>query len=236
MKRLYLFFSLVLSIIFLLCITWVPVSAAPMIVLTPNTGYAATMIYGSGFTIYGQVQIYWDGSVIPTIPQQIYLTDNNAFTALIAIPTPLAVGTHTVTARVTSATGGSAAETAQAVFTVVDMKGAAGAAGPAGATGPAGPAGATGSMGLPGLAGTAGPAGATGPAGPPGVGIDHVVNNGDGTFTLFFTDGSKFTTDNFTGASGAAGPAGGLSIAAIILAVLALAWMLFGLLKRLLLK
>ena len=32
-----------------------------------------------------------------------------------------------------------------------------------------------------------------------GVGIDNVVDNGDGTFTLNFTDGSSFTTPNFNG-------------------------------------
>jgi hypothetical protein len=78
--------------------------------------------------------------------------------------------------------------------------------------------------------------GAAGAAGPAGKGIDHVANNANGTLTLFFTDGTSFTTDNLTGPSGAAGPAGGLSIAAIILAVIALGWMVFGLLKKLLLK
>jgi len=35
--------------------------------------------------------------------------------------------------------------------------------------------------------------------GPAGVGIQSVVNNGNGTFTLNLTDGSNFTTDNLTG-------------------------------------
>lgn len=39
-----------------------------------------------------------------------------------------------------------------------------------------------------------------------GVGIDYIVNNGDGTFTIYLTDGSSHTTDNFTGPQGPAGP------------------------------
>ena len=40
--------------------------------------------------------------------------------------------------------------------------------------------------------------------GEPGNGIQTVVDNGDGTFTFFFTDGSTFTTPNFSGTPGAA--------------------------------
>jgi hypothetical protein len=49
---------------------------------------------------------------------------------------------------------------------------------------------------------------ATGEQGPPGVGIDYIVNNGDGTFTLFLTDESSYTTDNFTGPQGPQGDPG----------------------------
>ena len=41
-------------------------------------------------------------------------------------------------------------------------------------------------------------------AGNDGVGIETVVDNGNGTFTFFFTDGSTFTTPDLTGPSGAA--------------------------------
>jgi len=51
-------------------------------------------------------------------------------------------------------------------------------------------------------------AGAAGEQGPPGVGIDHIVNNGDGTFTIYLTDESSHTTDNFTGPQGSDGPEG----------------------------
>jgi hypothetical protein len=244
MKVIRLLASLVLFMVLILGLTAVPVGAVGVITLTPSSGFAATMISGSGFTTFGQVQIYWDGvaTPLPTIPQQIFISANSpTFTALIAIPTPLTVGAHSVMTRVVAATGGPA-ETAVATFTVVDMKGDMGPAGPAGAIGPAGPAGATGPIGTAGATGPPGPAGATGPAGPAGTSaasvrsIDRAVNNGDGTFTLFFTDGSSFTTENLRGPSGAAGATGGLSITAIILALIALGWMLFGFLKKLLLK
>ena len=51
-------------------------------------------------------------------------------------------------------------------------------------------------------------AGAKGEEGPTGVGIESVVNNGDGTFTLEMTDGSSFTTPNQTGPQGAKGDKG----------------------------
>jgi hypothetical protein len=50
--------------------------------------------------------------------------------------------------------------------------------------------------------------GTQGPQGPAGVGIESVVNNGDGTFTLLLTDGWSFTTDNLTGPKGDTGATG----------------------------
>ncbi|WP_322962805.1 collagen-like domain-containing protein [Psychroflexus montanilacus] len=47
-----------------------------------------------------------------------------------------------------------------------------------------------------------------GPAGADGIGIESTVDNGNGTFTLFFDDGSSFTTSDFTGPEGQAGPIG----------------------------
>jgi len=41
--------------------------------------------------------------------------------------------------------------------------------------------------------------------GEPGVGIDHIVNNGDGTFTICLTDASNYTVGNFTGPQGPQG-------------------------------
>ncbi len=51
----------------------------------------------------------------------------------------------------------------------------------------------------------------TGPAGQDGqngVGIAQTTDNGDGTFTLLFTDGSSFTTSDLTGPAGQAGQNG----------------------------
>ncbi len=59
-------------------------------------------------------------------------------------------------------------------------------------------------------------AGATGPAGPAGadgVGITNVVDNGDGTLTLTYGDGSTVTTSNLTGPQGDPGPAGAVGAA-----------------------
>lgn len=48
----------------------------------------------------------------------------------------------------------------------------------------------------------AGVAGPQGPQGNPGVGISGTVDNGDGTFTLNYTDGTSFTTSDLTGPTG----------------------------------
>lgn len=95
--------------------------------------------------------------------------------------------------------------------------GATGATGATGPQGPAGPAGATGPQGpagTPGAAGAAGPIGPQGPAGPAGtngtngVGITSTIDNGDGTFTLNYSDGTSFTTSDLTGPAGTPGAAG----------------------------
>lgn len=41
-----------------------------------------------------------------------------------------------------------------------------------------------------------------------GVGISNIVDNGDGTFTFYYTDGNTFTTSDLTGPAGPTGPAG----------------------------
>ncbi|MFY0483962.1 beta strand repeat-containing protein, partial [Flavobacterium sp. PLA-1-15] len=50
--------------------------------------------------------------------------------------------------------------------------------------------------------------GVAGPAGAAGNGIATTVDNGDGTFTITYTDGSTFTTSDLTGPAGVAGAAG----------------------------
>ncbi len=59
--------------------------------------------------------------------------------------------------------------------------------------------------------GTPGPAGADGADGTDGVdgvGIVSTFDNGNGTFTLNYSDATSFTTSNLTGPTGATGPAG----------------------------
>lgn len=46
-------------------------------------------------------------------------------------------------------------------------------------------------------------------SGTDGVGIQTIVNNGDGTFTIFLTDGSSYTTEDFSGPRGEDGANGG---------------------------
>ena len=89
-----------------------------------------------------------------------------------------------------------------------------GAQGPQGIQGLAGNDGATGPQGIQGVAGNDGAQGLQGPAGidgingANGIGIASTTDNGDGTFTLNYTDGTSFTTSNLTGPTGLTGPAG----------------------------
>jgi hypothetical protein len=53
--------------------------------------------------------------------------------------------------------------------------------------------------------GLQGPKGDTGTA---GVGVQSIVNNGNGTFTVKLTNGTTYTTDNLTGPTGAKGDTG----------------------------
>ena len=96
-------------------------------------------------------------------------------------------------------------------------QGLQGPAGADGATGPQGPAGNDGAQGLQGPAGNDGINGINGVDGINGIdgingtngnGIASTTDNGNGTFTFNYTDGSTFTTSNLTGPMGAQGPAG----------------------------
>jgi hypothetical protein len=128
--------------------------------LTPDTGIAATTIVGSGgFAANSIITITWDGTPIPTVPQQITTDAYGNFTAIISVPTQTTPGPHVVNA--TDEFGRSAVKT----FTVVDMTGPKG---DTGATGPAGATGATGATGAAGPQGETGETGATGAAGPQG--------------------------------------------------------------------
>ncbi len=81
-------------------------------------------------------------------------------------------------------------------FTTGNLTGLQGAQGPTGMTGATGPQG---PQGIPGPAGT---------NGQNGVGISSTINNGNGTYTFNYTDGSSFTTSNLTGPQGATGLTG----------------------------
>jgi hypothetical protein len=248
MKIYRLLACLVLSVTLVLGLTAVPANAQGQVTLTPSTGFATVMVSGSGFLNYGIAQIYWDHSEVPlpTIPTEVWVgptelqPNNNSFSALINVPTPLVTGHHVVTVVVE----GDIPESVDADFWVVSMMGPTGPmglqgetgetgpAGPTGATGPAGETGATGPVGPPGSIGPTGAKGDTGAAGPAGIGIEKVMNSGDGTFTLSLTDGSSFTTDNFTGPQGEPGPAPAISISSIIIAMVAMGLVLFQLIKK----
>ena len=72
-------------------------------------------------------------------------------------------------------------------------------------TGPQGPQGIQGAICL---QGPIGQTGAQGSAGTNGVGIISTINNGNGTYTFNYSDGSSFTTSNLIGSQGVQGPIG----------------------------
>ena len=176
--------------------------AGAEITLSPQRGFSAVTIEGTGFS-GGEVLIYWDGVVIPTVPSPLFPgdTQTGGFTAIISVPTQTQPGDHEVVAQDQRGT------IASAIFTVVDMAGPPGPQGPAGtpgAVGPRGPEGepgAAGEQGPVGLRGQAGEPGSTGPQGPQGP-------------------------------PGEAGPGGTMSIIAIILAVIAIVLTVFGRIKK----
>ena len=89
-------------------------------------------------------------------------------------------------------------------------QGPQGVQGPQGLTGATGPQGLTGAQGPQGATGPQGLTGAQGPTGQNGNGIASTTDNGDGTFTFTYTDGSSFTTSNLTGPQGAQGNTGAI--------------------------
>ncbi len=265
--------SLLLAVMLVSC-TGIPVLAAD-ITLTPNYGFAVTIVTGDNFIGPGPVIFTWDSdpTPLPTIPESVYYYNEGAFNAIIAIPTPLQIGYHTLTATVDI--GDGVTDSASATFEVISMVGPQGlpGVGVTGPVGPEGPQGEEGPVGPPGPAGPAGPSGASGigiqevisngdgtmtlvltdgttfttddftgpqgpagPTGPAGNGIDHVVHNEDGTLSITFTDGTVYTTGDLSGPDGSAGATGRLSIAAIIVGVLAFAWVGFGTLKKIFFK
>lgn len=155
-KKLGLFDILVVFLALVGGITANEVYAHPaMISLSPASGFSVTTITGSGF-FGGMVTIYWDGDPISTIPPSLYGDESGNFTAIISVPSQTDPGEHTVMARNQEGNKGSA------IFEVVDMTGPQG---PQGEQGPAGPQGLAGEQGPPGEQGEQGSAGQQGPAG-----------------------------------------------------------------------
>lgn len=126
----------------------------PVLELVPAVGFASTTIVGSGgFAGNAVVNVTWDGTLIPTVPQVIKTDIYGNFTAIISVLTPTDPGPHVINVTDTSGRSG------WATFTVVDMTGPAGPQGVQGATGPAGPQGATGPTGSQGEQGEPGASG-----------------------------------------------------------------------------
>jgi hypothetical protein len=91
------------------------------------------------------------------------------------------------------------------------LTGPQGAQGIQGIAGINGAVGATGPQGIQGIDGPQGPAGNNGMNGANGLdgnGITSTTDNGDGTFTFTYNDGSTFTTFDLTGPQGAIGAQG----------------------------
>jgi hypothetical protein len=145
MKKIFLLLILLLNIGF--------ISSAAVITLTPNSGFSATTVSGTGFS--GAIQISWNDSPVPTVPSQLIAGADGKFTALISIPTSTP-GDYSVKASDSSPASASAS------FRVIDMigpkgeKGDTGAQGPIGLQGPPGPKGDTGEQGIAGTPGEKG--------------------------------------------------------------------------------
>ena len=60
-----------------------------------------------------------------------------------------------------------------------------------------------------------GPQGPKGDTGADGVSVENIANNGNGTFTVNLTNGTSYTTDNFTGPQGVRGELGPSMIVAM---------------------
>jgi len=98
--------------------------------LTPDTGFAATTIEGSGFAANSEITVTWDGTTIPTVPSPLITNGDGAFVAIISVLTPNDPGPHTVVATDGDGSGTSVE------FTALDMTGPAGPTGPEGADAP----------------------------------------------------------------------------------------------------
>jgi hypothetical protein len=221
----------------------------PALVLSPTSGFSVVTLMGKGFLPQNEglppIIIFWDNVIIPTVPSPLDQYWTGEFTAIISVPTQTVTGNHTVKA-VLNAGGLTGNLTAEASFTVIDMRGpqgyggggGMGPIGPSGPTGPAGPAGPTGSTGPQGPAGPAGTSagsgsggGGTGPEGPRGL---------QGPVGLPGPAGAQ-GPQGAIGPAGATGPEGpaaasgaitGISIVALVVALATLALFILNKLKK----
>jgi hypothetical protein len=229
MRKIVISACLTLMLVFTLFIAPASIAYAQgeSITLYPSSGYDVIMIYGSGFLdyVYWDIAFTWDwdgvtdpiypDDFMPTIPDSVRADyDTGNFTAIISVPAPDELGSHTIQVWAL-VEGPELIDGASATFEVTTPP--QGLQGEQGPVGPAGPAGPTGPQGAPGFEG---PPGSEGPEGPQGI-------------------------QGATGATGATGPTGpegpqgepgetgSLSIAAIVMAGVALLWTLFSIIKKL---
>jgi hypothetical protein len=197
--------------------------ATPAITLSPTSGIAAMTVSGTGFAFGSTITVWWDGSQVPTVPASIIVSGGDTytggtFTAIITVPTQTTPGTHTVSARGSSPQTG-AAVIVNATFTVVDMKGQpgpTGSPGPAGTKGDTGATGSTGATGPAGSTGAKGDTGATGPTGPQGIQGPAGPQGSPGP----------------EGPQGAPGAITGISIFALLIAIITLVLIILAKLKK----
>lgn len=246
MKKLSFFTGtvLLLAIVLLAVPADTVMAQTHIITLSPDTGFFAVTVAGSGFTADYEVSITWDGQDIPYYSNTSLVSGSGNFTAIIIVPTQATPGSHTV--RMTATYLGET-EWAEAPFNVVDMTG------PGGLPGPIGPRGEEGQQGEEGPPGEQGPPGEEGPPslvqGPPGISGLEGLRGEEGPqgepglpgeqgapgLPGFRGPQGEPGPQGETGPSGQQGPAGEISVAAIIMSVGALGWGLFGFIKRLIL-
>jgi len=210
---------------------------AESITLTPDTGFAATVVDGYGFSEGSLITISWDGDPVPTLPSPIYTDASGTFTAIIMVPAGAASGAHEISAAVVEG------PTITKTFTVLDMTGPSG---PPGSPGPQGEQGPEGEQGPPGEPGPIGPIGAAGPPGPPGVPGPPGEQGPPGPVGEQGPPGEPGPRGVFgeKGPTGEQGPPGEqgpmgdqgpslrLSIAGMVAALGVLGWSVFGQIKR----
>jgi len=232
MKRLliYICFALFFALVLVGANTDTDIVRSANITLSPSSGFAATTILAENFTgDYTIGLITWDGSPIPSYPDQPFSYEGTSFTAIIGVPTQTSPGVHTIEVTATPMFEGDNV-TANTTFTVIDMTGPQGLAG-AGGTAPTGPPGPKGPRGPDGPPGDMGPEGEPGPEGLPGeVGLPGPPGplGPEGPQGEPGPEGSA----GRIGLIGDTGPAGGLSVTAIVMAFLALLWMVISLIRR----